>query len=68
MFSLGWTQFLPFIVTVVVIVFTNLLYGIFTGLAIGFAVVLIKNYQNSIFQAEVQALIQPIFQIELIRN
>jgi MFS superfamily sulfate permease-like transporter len=49
MFSLGWTQFLPFIVTVVIIVFTNLLYGIFTGLAIGFAVVLIKNYQNSVF-------------------
>lgn len=49
MFSLGWTQFLPFIVTVVVIVFTNLLYGIFTGLVIGFAVVLIKNYQNSVF-------------------
>lgn len=49
MFSLGWTQFLPFIITVVVIVFTNLLYGIFTGLAIGFAVVLIKNYQNSVF-------------------
>lgn len=49
MFSLGWTQFLPFIVTVVVIVFTNLLYGIFTGLTIGFAVVLIKNYQNSVF-------------------
>lgn len=49
MFSLGWTQFLPFIVTIIVIVFTNLLYGIFTGLAIGFAVVLIKNYQNSVF-------------------
>lgn len=49
MFSLGWTQFLPFIVTIVVIVFSNLLYGIFTGLAIGFIVVLIKNYQNSFF-------------------
>jgi MFS superfamily sulfate permease-like transporter len=49
MFSLGWTQFTPFIVTIVVIVFTNLLYGIFTGLTIGFAVVLIKNYQNSVF-------------------
>lgn len=52
MYSLGWIQFLPFIVTVIVIVFTNLLYGIFTGLAIGFAVVLIKNYQNSVFLQE----------------
>ncbi|WP_438966921.1 SulP family inorganic anion transporter [Flavobacterium sp.] len=49
MFSLGWTQFLPFIVTVIVIVVTNLLYGIFIGLVIGFAVILIKNYQNSVF-------------------
>jgi MFS superfamily sulfate permease-like transporter len=49
MYALGWTQFLPFIVTIVVIIFTNLLYGIFTGLAIGFSVVLIKNYQNAIF-------------------
>jgi MFS superfamily sulfate permease-like transporter len=49
MYSLGWTQFTPFIVTIIVIVFTNLLYGIFTGLTIGFIVVLIKNYQNSMF-------------------
>jgi MFS superfamily sulfate permease-like transporter len=47
MFSLGWTQYLPFIVTVVMIVFTNLLIGIFVGLTIGLAVVLIKNYKNS---------------------
>ena len=69
MFSLGWTQFLPFIVTVVVIVFTNLLYGIFTGLAIGFAVVLIKNYQNSIFlhkkEDEKTNLIQMTFAEEI---
>lgn len=49
MYQLGWTQFLPFIVTIIVIVLKDLLWGIFTGLAIGFAVVLIKNYQNSVF-------------------
>lgn len=49
MFSLGWIQFGPFIATILVIVFTNLLYGIFTGLFIGFLVVLYKNYQNSVF-------------------
>lgn len=47
MFELGWTQYLPFIFTVLMIVFTNLLIGIFVGLTIGLAVVLIKNYKNS---------------------
>tara|TARA_Y100000817_G_C16657156_1_gene455501 strand:- start:67 stop:744 length:678 start_codon:yes stop_codon:yes gene_type:complete len=49
MFALGWTQFVPFIVTVIVIIFTNLLIGIFTGLAIGVIVILVKSYQNSMF-------------------
>lgn len=49
MFALGWTQFVPFIVTVIVIIFTNLLIGIFTGLAIGVIVILVKSYQNSLF-------------------
>lgn len=49
MWNLGWTQFLPFIVTIVVIVFTDLLKGIFVGLAIGVIVVLVKSFQNSMF-------------------
>lgn len=49
MFGLGWQQFLPFIVTVLGIVFTDLLVGIGLGLAVGIAVILIKNYRNSHF-------------------
>jgi MFS superfamily sulfate permease-like transporter len=49
MYQLGWTQFLPFIVTIIVIVLKDLLWGIFTGLAIGIVVILVKSYQNSIF-------------------
>lgn len=45
----GWTQFLPFIITVVVIVGKDLLWGIFTGLSIGIFVVLLKSFQNSMF-------------------
>jgi MFS superfamily sulfate permease-like transporter len=45
----GWTQFLPFIITVVVIVGKDLLWGIFTGLTIGIFVVLLKSFQNSMF-------------------
>jgi len=49
MYELGWKQFVPFIVTVVGIVFTDLLTGLAMGLAVGIVVVLIKSYQNSHF-------------------
>jgi MFS superfamily sulfate permease-like transporter len=49
MYQLGWKQFVPFIVTIVGIVFTDLLVGIGLGLAVGVIVVLIKSYQNSHF-------------------
>lgn len=49
MYKLGWTQFVPFIVTVVVIVFKDLLWGIFAGLTIGIIVILVKSYQNAMF-------------------
>lgn len=49
MYNLGWKQWVPFIVTVIGIVFTDLLFGIGLGLAVGIIVVLIKSYQNSHF-------------------
>ncbi len=49
MYGLGWKQFLPFIVTVLGIVFTDLLVGIGMGLAVGIVIILIKSYQNSHF-------------------
>lgn len=49
MYQLGWKQFIPFVVTVVGIVFTDLLVGIGLGLAVGIVVILIKSYQNSHF-------------------
>ena len=49
MYNLGWKQFVPFIVTIVGIVFTDLLVGIGLGLAVGIVVILIKSYQNSHF-------------------
>ncbi len=49
MYDLGWKQFLPFIVTIAGIVFTDLLKGIALGLAVGIIVILIKSYQNSHF-------------------
>ena len=49
MYQSGWKQFVPFAVTVVGIVFTDLLIGISLGLLVGIVVVLIKSYQNSHF-------------------
>lgn len=48
-YKLGWKQFVPFIVTVVGIVFTDLLVGIGLGLLVGIVVILLKSYQNSHF-------------------
>ncbi|MBP0904737.1 SulP family inorganic anion transporter [Mariniflexile gromovii] len=49
MYQLGWKQWLPFITTVLGIVFTDLLVGIGLGLMVGIVVILLKSYQNSHF-------------------
>lgn len=49
MYFLGKTQFVPFIVTVLGVVFTDLLIGIGLGLAVGITTILIQNYKNSHF-------------------
>ncbi|WP_396602450.1 SulP family inorganic anion transporter [Algibacter sp. R77976] len=49
MFSLGWKQWVPFIVTIIGIVFIDLLWGIGLGLVVGIFVVLLKSFQNSHF-------------------
>jgi len=45
----GWKQFLPFIITVLGIVLTDLLVGIGLGLGVAVVIILIKSYQNSHF-------------------
>ncbi|MGB5942480.1 MAG: SulP family inorganic anion transporter [Leeuwenhoekiella sp.] len=49
MYKMGWIQFIPFMITVIGIVFGDLLIGISLGLAVGIVVILIKSYQNSHF-------------------
>ena len=49
MYKLGWKQFVPFIVTIIGILFTDLLVGISLGLIVGVVIILIKSYQNSHF-------------------
>lgn len=45
MFKLGYKQFLPFIVTIVAIVFTDLLTGIIIGMFFGIFNILMSNYR-----------------------
>lgn len=49
MFRLGKSQFLPFVITVLGVVFTDLLMGIGLGLLVGISVILINSYKNSHF-------------------
>jgi MFS superfamily sulfate permease-like transporter len=48
-FKLGFEQFFPFIVTVVAILFTDLLIGICVGLAVGIFFILKANYKSPYF-------------------
>ncbi|MCP4266319.1 MAG: SulP family inorganic anion transporter, partial [Candidatus Brocadiaceae bacterium] len=47
--KLGWDQFLPFIVTIIGIVYVDLLVGLGIGCCVGTAVVLLRNFKNSHF-------------------
>lgn len=49
MWDKGWTQFVPFVATIVVIVAKDLLWGVLVGLFIGIIIIMIKSYQNSLF-------------------
>ena len=49
MFSQGWTQFLPFIITIVAIICTDLLIGIGIGLVISLLFVLLSSYFKSLW-------------------
>ncbi len=49
MWNAGRKQFVPFMVTILGIVFIDLLWGIGLGLMVGIVVILFKSYQNSHF-------------------
>jgi MFS superfamily sulfate permease-like transporter len=49
MYKLGRSQFLPFIVTVLGVVFTDILVGISMGMVVAVLIILIENYKNSHF-------------------
>lgn len=52
MYKLGKNQFIPFVVTMVSIFFTDLLLGILIGLGVGMVIILLNSFQNSYFLHE----------------
>jgi SulP family sulfate permease len=53
MYKLGWEQFVPFAVTVIVILLTDLLTGIIAGMIMGGFYALRHSYRNSHYMKEV---------------
>ncbi len=51
----GFWQFVPFVVTIVGLVFTDLLTGILLGMAVAFFEILIYNYQLNFYREETSA-------------
>ena len=47
MYRLGWGQFLPFIATIIGVVFTDLLKGIGLGIGVALIILLRKSFKNS---------------------
>lgn len=47
--QLGWQQFLPFIITIVAILFTDLLKGVVLGLVVGIFYILKANYDSAYY-------------------
>ena len=47
MYKLGWSQFLPFVVTVIAILLTDLLKGISIGMAVSIFFILRNNYKQA---------------------
>lgn len=52
MYRLGWFQFTPFVVTVLGIVFTDLLVGIGLGMGVAVFYILLNNLKNPFFTTE----------------
>ena len=53
MYKLGWEQFVPFVVTIVAIILTDLLKGITAGLLVGIFYTLYHRYQHSHYIKEI---------------
>jgi len=49
MYANGWSQFLPFVITIVMIIVINLLWGIIIGLGVAIFFILKRSYENALY-------------------
>lgn len=67
-FKLGWNQFLPFIVTVIAVLLTDLLVGVGIGLLVGVFFILKASYDTSHYMHEFKDEEDHVIRIELSEN
>ena len=65
MYSKGLNQFIPFVATIVAIVFTDLLLGVLIGLAISIFYLLKSNYKNPFILEKETLHINEVLRVEL---
>ncbi|HUC82952.1 MAG TPA: SulP family inorganic anion transporter [Flavisolibacter sp.] len=65
MYKKGWNQFIPFIATIIAIVFTDLLIGVLLGLAISLFYLLRSNYRNPFLKEQEDHHIGEVIRFEL---
>lgn len=65
MYKRGWAQFLPFIITILAIVFTDLLIGVIMGLLVSVFQILMSNFRNPFVREEDTLHIGEVVRIEL---
>ena len=68
MWSLGWKQFLPFILTIVIILMTDFLIGVTTGLLLSVYYIVSNNFKAEYKVQEAQKNGHEIFYIKLNSN
>ena len=56
MYALGWEQFVPFVTTIAVMLFTDLLTGIAVGMVMGLLFTLHHSYRNSHYMKDTQTM------------
>ncbi len=67
-FGLGWDQFLPFVLTIVAVLATDLLIGVSIGLLVGMFFILKSNYESSHYLHQETQADTHVTRIELSEN
>lgn len=66
MYKMGWSYFIPFTVTILAIVFTDLLMGIGIGMAVAIFYILLNNYNKPfLFERDEQSAANGVYRIKL---